>query len=77
MLTIQLNRSIEERLQKLAAAHGQEAAQLAQRVIEEYLDFQEWKKDSEEDWAAASSALAPEIFPEETWAGEDSDHGPR
>ena len=43
--------------------------------MEEYLDLQEWAQDSAEDWAAASSALAAEILPEEIWSDEDYDHG--
>ena len=77
MITIQLSPSVEERLRQLAAARGQDACQLAQRAIEEYLDFQGWPEDSAEDWAAASSALAPEILPEEKWTNEDFDHGSR
>jgi predicted transcriptional regulator len=77
MITIQLNPSVEERLKQLALARGQDASQLAQRVIEEYLDLQGWTPDSAEDWAAASSALAPEILPEETWTDGDLGHGSR
>jgi predicted transcriptional regulator len=77
MVTIQLDPLVEERLKQLAAARGQVAAQLVQRIVEEYLDYQGWTQDSVEDWAAASLALAPEVFPEETWSDEDSGHGSR
>ncbi len=77
MITIQLDSSVEERLNHLAAARGQGVSQLAQRIVEEYLDFEAWPQDSAEDWAAASLALAPEVHPEETWSDEDSGHGSR
>ncbi len=77
MITIEFDPSVEERLKQLATARGQDPSQLAQRVIEEYLDLQGWAQDSAEDWAAASSALAAEVLPEEVWSDEDFDHGSR
>src|SRR6266496_1881468 len=38
MITIEFDPSVEERLKQLATARGQDPSQLAQRVIEEYLD---------------------------------------
>ena len=55
MITIQLNPAVEERLRELAAARGQDASQLAQRAIEEYLDLQAWPEDSAEDWGSVGS----------------------
>jgi predicted transcriptional regulator len=77
MITIELDPSVEERLRQLAAARGQGTAQLVQRIVEEYLDYQGWTPDSLEDWAAASLALAPEVLPMEGWSDEDSGHGSR
>lgn len=77
MITIQLDSDLEQRLKKLAAASGQDTSQFAQRILEMYLDRQAWPKDSEEEWAIASLALAPEVFSEENWDESDPAHGPR
>jgi len=71
MVTIQLDPIKEQRLRELAASRGEALDQLAQRIIEEYLDT--WTKDTQEDWAEASVALAPEVMAEDAW--EDGEVG--
>jgi predicted transcriptional regulator len=76
MVTIQLDQRREQRLGQLAQAQGQDATRLAQRIIEDYLDFQTLPPDTEEAWAAASVQLAAEVFDDESW-NEDEPHGSR
>ena len=76
MITLQLDVTNEGRLAELAKRQGRDVSQLAAHIIEAYLDAQAWSHDSAEQWAAASTALATEIFGEEEWTEGDSAHGP-
>lgn len=67
MVSIQLEPDQEKRLIQLAQHRGQDVADLARRILADYLDFQALSGDSEADWAAASVALAPEVFDDERW----------
>jgi len=76
MATVQLDPSREKHLDELARAEGRDPRQVAQRIIEDYLDFQMLPEDSEELWAEASLQLAPEVIDDEPWS-DDGSHGPR
>lgn len=67
MITIHLDPAREERLRQLAESQGQDKSQLAQRVLEDFLDAKAWPEDSSDDWADASVALTPEILPKDDW----------
>jgi predicted transcriptional regulator len=62
MVTIQLDNAQEERLRALAAGQGRDPAELARRVIEDYLDFQAASHDTPENWAEASVAMTSEFM---------------
>ena len=49
-----------------ARAEGAEAADVARRVLEDYLDFRSLPKDDLADWAEASVQLTPEIMSDES-----------
>ena len=72
MITIQLDPALEQRLRRLAESRGQDLSQLAQRVLEEFLDVQAWNEDSEDDWANASVAMTPEILADDQWSERDA-----
>ena len=57
MVSIQLDPAHERRLGELARGQGQDAAELARRVLVDYLDFQGLPKDSDDAWAEASARL--------------------
>lgn len=76
MITLQLDLANQERLEELAKRQGRDVSQLAAHIIEAYLDAQSWSHDSADEWAEASTALAPEIFAEENWREGESAHGP-
>jgi predicted transcriptional regulator len=76
MITLQLDLSNEQRLEELAKRQGRNVSQVAAHIIEAYLDAQAWAHDTAEQWAAASTALAGEIFAEENWPEGESAHGP-
>jgi len=67
MVAVQLDQHREEFLGRLARAEGAEPAEVARRVLEDYLDFQTLPKDDVADWAEASAALTPEIMGDENW----------
>jgi len=67
MVAVQLDRDREQLLERLARAEGAEPADIARRVLEDYLDFHSLPKDDVADWAEASAALAPEIMGDENW----------
>jgi hypothetical protein len=77
MVTIQLENAQEERLRALAANEGHDAAELARRVIEDYLDFQAMSHDTPEQWAEASAAMTCEFLGPEEWPGQEGDNEPR
>jgi len=68
MIAVQLDERREQRLRQLAEELGEDVAILTGRIIEDYLDFRAWPRDSAEHWADASIALAPEIFTDEPWS---------
>jgi predicted transcriptional regulator len=70
MITITLDAAREEQLRKVAEARHQEPSLLAQRVLEQYLEFNAATEDPEDAWAEASAALSGEVFPEESWEEE-------
>ncbi|MGA2621105.1 MAG: hypothetical protein ABSF26_26065 [Thermoguttaceae bacterium] len=67
MVAVQLDQGREEVLEQLARAEGARPADIARRVLEDYLDFQSLPKDDVADWAEASAALAPEVMGDENW----------
>ena len=71
MITVHLDPSKEQRLQELAISQGQDTAQFARRVLEDFVDAQAWSEDQEADWADASVALAPEVLGKEDWSTGD------
>jgi predicted transcriptional regulator len=76
MVTIQLDNAHEERLRALAAGEGRDAAELARRVIEDYLDFQAVSHATPEQWAEASVAMASEFLAPEEWPAQEGDNEP-
>lgn len=69
-ITIHLNSNQEKQLRRIAAHQGTDVPELVHEVLEDYLALQQWQKDSPEDWAQASLALAPEIMEKENWEEE-------
>jgi len=67
VVSIQLEPDQEKRLIQLAQHQGQDAADLARRILANYLSFQAPPNDSEADWAEASVALTREILDDERW----------
>ena len=67
MVAVELDRGREELLDQLARAEGAEAADVARRVLEDYLDFRSLPKDEGADWAEASVRLTAEIMSDENW----------
>ncbi len=67
MVAIQLDQGREELLDQLARAEGTEPADVARRVLEDFLDFRSLPKDDVADWAEASVRLTPEIMGNENW----------
>jgi hypothetical protein len=65
MVAIQLDQGREELLDQLARAEGAEPADVARRVLEDYLDFRSLPPDNLADWAEASVRLTPEIMSDE------------
>jgi hypothetical protein len=75
MVSVQLDQGREDLLDQLARAEGAQPADVARRVLEDYLDFRSLPKDDPADWAEASVRLAPEIMSDENWG--EQHHGPR
>jgi len=75
MIPVDLDSTHQRQFDELAAAAGEDSASMARRIILDYLDFQALPADSEEEWAAASIALAPEVMGEENW--DDAANGQR
>ena len=67
MVAIRLDQGREELLDQLARAEGAVPADVARRVLEDYLDFRSRPQDDLADWAEASVRLAPEIMNDEDW----------
>jgi len=67
MVAIQLDDGREAFLDQLARAEGALPADVARRVLEEYLDFRSLPNDDPADWASASVGLTPEIMSDENW----------
>ena len=76
MISLQLDRTNQERLQELANRQGRDIGQLAAHIIEAYLDARNWPRDSADQWAEASTALTAEIFAEENWTDGEQPDGP-
>ena len=75
MVAVHLDPSRQELLSQLARAEGAEPADVARRVLEDYLDFRSLPEDDPAGWAEASVELAPEIRGDENW--DETSHGPR
>lgn len=75
MIAVQLDEQREQRLRRLAEELGEDVAILTGRIIEDYLDFRAWPRDSDEQWAEASIALVPEVFLDESGDGGDHEDG--
>ena len=74
MISLELDSSNEQRLQALANRQGQDVSQVAARIIESYLDANAWDRDTDQQWAEASTALAREVFADVEWPeGESAD----
>ena len=67
MVAIELDQNREKLLDQLARSEGAKPADIARRVIEDYLDFQSLPKDDAAAWADGSVALTPEIMGDENW----------
>lgn len=67
MISIQLNPSEEQRFAEIARDAGEDVSELARTILLNYLEFAMLSPDSEEEWAEASVALAPETFQREDW----------
>lgn len=67
MVAIQLDQGREELLDRLAQAEGSQPADVARRVLEDYLDFRSLPNDDPSDWSETSMRLAPEIMGDENW----------
>jgi len=67
MVAVQLDRGREELLDRIARAEGTEAADVARRVLEDYVDFRSLPKDEVADWAEASVRLTAETMSDEKW----------
>ncbi len=67
MVAVQLDQSREELLHQLARAEDAEPADVARRVLEDYLDFRSLPTDDPAGWAEASVRLTPEIMGDENW----------
>jgi predicted transcriptional regulator len=67
MVAVQLDRGREELLDQLARAEGAEPADIARRVLEDFLDFRSLPSDDVADWAEVSIRLTPEILGDENW----------
>jgi hypothetical protein len=70
MVAVQLDQGREELLDQLAQAEGAEPADVARRVLEDFLDFRSLPNDDPADWAEASIRLTPEIMGDEIWDGQ-------
>ena len=66
MVGVELDQGREELLDQLARAEGAQPADVARRVLEDYLDFRSLPKDDLADWAEASVQLTPEIMSDES-----------
>jgi hypothetical protein len=67
MVAVQLDQIRERLLDELARAEGAGPAEIARRVLEDYLDFRSLPKDDPAEWAEASIRLTPEILRDENW----------
>jgi hypothetical protein len=66
MVTINLDPRQEDRLREMAISRGQEVAEFARRIVEQYIEHLDWS-DSDADWAEASVAMSSEVLTSETW----------
>lgn len=71
MVSIQLDPTQMERLDNLAKRRGENADELARRVLVDFLDFSRLENDTDDDWAEASVALTPEIMDQEKWDAQN------
>ena len=67
MVAIRLDQGREELLDQLARAEGAVPADVARRVLEDYLDFRSLPTDDPADWEEACVRLTPEIMSAENW----------
>ena len=67
MVAVQLDQAREKLLDELARAEGAGPADVARRVLEDYIDFRSLPKDDPAEWAQASIRLTPEILGDENW----------
>ncbi|HEY2414434.1 MAG TPA: hypothetical protein VGI40_19470 [Pirellulaceae bacterium] len=74
MVAINLDQAHLDRLDLLAKSQGQQATDLARRIIVDFLDLESLPADTDEDWAEASVQLAPEVMGDDSW--DDHSHGP-
>ncbi len=69
MVQVELDATREQRLRELAKSRGQDMADFAKSVLEDYLDLESLPPDTEEDWAEASAKLAGEVLGDDDWDG--------
>lgn|GEM_PF-4902014 len=62
MVAIELHREHEKRLSELAAESGLAPSAIAGRIVEDFLDLQSVSEKTDDEWAQASVALAPEFM---------------
>ncbi len=71
MIEIDLDPAHEQQLRELAASRREDVNQLAQKLIEEYLDCSGWEIDTDQQWGEASVELVSEIINDEPWDHDD------
>ncbi|MEJ7592300.1 MAG: hypothetical protein WKF77_12185 [Planctomycetaceae bacterium] len=62
MVAIETDRKHEKRLSELAAASGLSPSAIARRIVEDFLDLKSLPEKTDDEWAQASVALAPEVM---------------
>jgi predicted transcriptional regulator len=73
MISVDLDFAQQKRFEELAAARGEDPSVLARQIILDYLSLNPSEEATDEEWAATSVALTPEIMGEELW--NDSANG--
>jgi len=75
MITISLDPARESQFKRLAESRHEDVGHLARQVLEDFVDANSWREDTDEEWAESSVALTPEVFPAESWNKEGGSSG--
>jgi hypothetical protein len=73
MVAINLDQAHLDQLDLLAKSQGQQATELARRIIVDFLDLESLPADTDADWAEASVQLTQEVMGEDSW--DDNSNG--